>query len=130
MIGGKTRVLILDDDPDQLLLLGRSLRASGFEVEMLTSPIGITNVVRRSKPDLIILDVNVPAVSGDMLVEGIRKQHGEARIILYSSSDATVLHGLARSAGANGWIQKGASMDEVIRKLRRFLLSNTSPNVR
>jgi DNA-binding response OmpR family regulator len=129
MIGGKTRVLILDDDPDQLLLLGRSLRASGFEVEMLTSPIGITNVVRRTKPDLIILDVNVPAVSGDQLVDGIRKHHGEARIVLYSSSDATVLHGLARRAGANGWIQKGAPMDEVIRKLRRFLLSNTSPNM-
>jgi DNA-binding response OmpR family regulator len=126
----KPRVLILDDDPEQLLLLGRTLRANGFEVEMLTSPIGITNVVRKTKPDMIILDVNVPAVSGDQLVEGIRKHHVEARIVLYSGSDASTLHGLARTTGANGWIQKGTPMDDVLRKLRRMLLSTTGPGLR
>jgi two-component system response regulator FimZ (fimbrial Z protein) len=68
-----------------------------------------------------MLDVNVPALSGDLLVEGIRRQHAAARILLYSGSDATTLHGLAKAAGADGWIQKGTPMDEVVRKLRRLL---------
>lgn len=117
----KQRVLILDDDPEQLLLLGRSLRAAGYDVEMVTSPIGITNVARRLQPDIVLLDVNVPALSGDQLVEGIRRQHSAARIVLYSGSDATTLHGLAKSAGADGFIQKGTPMDEILRKLRRML---------
>lgn len=116
----KSRVLILDDDPEQLLLVGRSLRAAGYDVEMLTSPIGITNVARRLQPDVVLLDVNVPALSGDQLVEGIRKQHAAARIVLYSGADAATLHGLAKTAGADGWIQKGTPMDEVVRKIRRL----------
>ena len=116
----KPRALILDDDPEQLLLLGRSLRAAGYDVEMLTSPIGITNVARRIQPDIVMLDVNVPALSGDQLVEGIRRQHAAARIILYSGADPTTLHSLAKSAGADGWIQKGTPMDDILRKLRRL----------
>ncbi len=121
----KSRVLILDDDPEQLLLVGRTLRAAGYDVEMLTSPIGITNVARKLQPDVVLLDVNVPALSGDQLVEGIRKQHAAARIILYSGSDAATLHGLAKSAGADGWIQKGTPMDEVLRKIRRLLTASS-----
>lgn len=121
----KQRVLILDDDPEQLLLLGRSLRAAGYDVEMLTSPIGITNVARRIQPDIVMLDVNVPALSGDQLVEGLRRHHSSACIILYSGSDASTLHSLAKTAGADGWIQKGTPMDDVIRKLRRLSASVT-----
>ena len=55
----KQRVLILDDDPEQLLLVGRTLRAAGYDVDMVTSPIGITNVARRLQPDIIMLDVRV-----------------------------------------------------------------------
>lgn len=116
----KSRVLILDDDPEQLLLVGRTLRAAGYDVEMVTSPIGITNVARRLQPDIVLLDVNVPALSGDQLVEGLRKHHAAARIILYSGADAATLHSLAKSAGADGWIQKGTPMDEVVRKIRRL----------
>jgi len=50
--------------------------------------------------------------------------------VLYSGSDAVTLHGLAKAAGANGWIQKGTPMEDVVRKLRRVLLSSTSPGVR
>jgi DNA-binding response OmpR family regulator len=53
----KQRVLIMDDDPEQLLLVGRTLRAAGYDVEMVTTPIGITNVARRIQPDIIMLDV-------------------------------------------------------------------------
>ena len=120
MTFAKSRVLILDDDPEQLLLIGRTLRAAGYDVEMVTSPIGITNVARRLQPDVVLLDVNVPALSGDQLVEGIRKQHAAARIILYSGSDAAALRSPAKSAGADGWIQKGTPMDEVVRKIRRL----------
>ena len=46
-----------------------------------------------------MLDVNVPALPGDMLVESLRKQHAHACIVLYSGSDATTLHGLGQELG-------------------------------
>ena len=70
-----------------------------------------------------MLDVVVPALSGDMLVAGLHRQHTAACIILYSGTDAAVLQSLAKSAGANGWIQKGTPMEEVVRRIRRLCSS-------
>lgn len=116
----KPRVLILDDDPDQLLLIGRSLRAEGFDVEMVTSAIGFTNTARKLSPDVVILDVNVPALSGDRLVEALRRQQSNVRIVLYSGEDASTLRKLAADTGADAWFQKGTPMPEIVRKLRRL----------
>src|SRR5438105_545029 len=58
------RILVVDDNPDNLLLLGELLRTRGYEAVGATSAEAALNLVRREQPDLILLDVVMPGRSG------------------------------------------------------------------
>ena len=90
----KIRVLIVDDDPDQLALTERSLSSYNFEVRTHRSSLGVSNLVRTTAPDLVLLDVNIPALSGDKV--------------------------LALAAGADGYLSKSTQGADLARKLERL----------
>ena len=58
------KMLIADDDPDILRLLAERCKALGFEVETARNGIKALIVARRSHPDILILDVNMPEADG------------------------------------------------------------------
>src|SRR5690606_5831010 len=64
----KLRVLVVDDDVQHLDLVRRSLRAFGIDVETSDSSLGVSAIIRRTEPDLVLLDVNIPALPGDALL--------------------------------------------------------------
>ncbi|MCA9690474.1 MAG: response regulator [Myxococcales bacterium] len=123
MTGNPVRVLVVDDDPDQTEMVARVLTRRGFVVEAANSPFGVSNKARSFNPDLIILDVNIPALSGDQLVGLIRKnsQLDNTRIILFSAMDEDELQRLARQVGADGCIQKNFNGDYLAKKIRAVL---------
>jgi two-component system OmpR family response regulator len=116
----RLRVLLVDDDNEQLELLVRLLKFEGFEVETASSPIGVSNIARRFGPDVVLLDVNLPALSGDQLLPLLRRSTGDTqrRFVLFSASDPELLRNLAAKVDADGWIQKGTDSSELARKLR------------
>lgn len=114
----KIRVLVVDDDQDQLMLAERTLTAYGFEVRTHRSSLGVSNLVRTSAPDLVLLDVNIPALTGDKVLGLARAQApAKTRFILYSASDESTLRALARSSGADGYITKSVQGEELARRL-------------
>jgi DNA-binding response OmpR family regulator len=114
----KIRVLVVDDDVDQLMLLERTLNAYGFEVRTHRSSLGVSNLVRQANPDLVLLDVNIPALSGDKVLSLARGQAPAAtRFILYSASDESKLRALALASGADGYISKSVQGEALARKL-------------
>jgi two-component system, OmpR family, response regulator len=114
----KIRVLVVDDDVDQLMLLERTLNAYGFEVRTHRSSLGVSNLVRHATPDLVLLDVNIPALSGDKVLSLARNQAPPAtRFILYSASDESKLRALALASGADGYISKSTQGEALARKL-------------
>ncbi len=115
----KIRVLVVDDDVDQLMLLERTLNAYGFEVRTHRSSLGVSNLVRNANPDLVLLDVNIPALSGDKVLALARNQapNTSTRFILYSASDESKLRALALSSGADGYISKSVQGEALARKL-------------
>ena len=116
--GGTTRVLVVDDDPDLLDLVQRSLSRYGFEVHTHTSALGVSNLVRASSPDLVLIDVNFPALKGDKVV-GLARQYAPqgTKFILYSASDESKLRSLALASGADGYISKSVQGEALARKL-------------
>lgn len=113
------RVLVVDDDEEQLELMRRSLSSQRFEVKTSSSPIGVSNLVREFLPNLILIDVNQPALSGDRILKLVRRNtRSNARLVLYSSSDAEKLRRLASEVSADGWIQKGLAPAELAKRLR------------
>jgi two-component system, OmpR family, response regulator len=115
------RILVVDDDPDQLELVRRTLGAHGFEVHTHDSALGVTNLVRNSAPHLVLLDVNFPALKGDKVV-GLARQYAPqgTKFILYSADDEARLRSLALASGADGYLSKSVQGEELIRKLSAF----------
>ena len=124
----KIRVLVVDDDVDQLMLLERTLNAYGFEVRTHRSSLGVSNLVRNANPDLVLLDVNIPALSGDKVLALARNQAPTTtRFILYSASDESKLRSLALASGADGYISKSVQGEELAQRLRAFRLKPRPP---
>jgi DNA-binding response OmpR family regulator len=118
MGGTKIRVLVVDDDPVQLLLAERSLQMAGFEVQTHSTTFGVTNLVRTTLPDVVLLDVNIPALRGDRVL-ALARAHAakDTQFILYSAEDENKLRLLALECGADGYLSKDVWGMDLGRKL-------------
>ncbi|HYO69366.1 MAG TPA: response regulator [Archangium sp.] len=120
MAATKVRVLVVDDDPDLLELVRRTL-SPHFEVQTHHSALGVSNLVRNGEPDLVLLDVNFPALKGDQVLSLARRYAPRTtKFILYSASDEARLRSLARASGADGYLSKSVQGAELIQKLTAF----------
>jgi two-component system, OmpR family, response regulator len=118
---GQLRVLVVDDDPDLLDLVARSLRAHGIEVETHLSALGVHTRIRETVPDVVLIDVNFPSLKGDKVVSLARAQAPTGtRFILYSASDEAQLSSLAKTSGADGYLSKSVQGEELARKIKSF----------
>lgn len=117
----RMRIVVVDDDAEQIELLERLLATEGIDVTGVSSPIGASNVVRKFEPDVVLIDVNIPSLSGDRLLSLIRRNAPpQTRLVLYSACDESRLRSLALAANADGWMPKSGSVDQLARKLRGF----------
>jgi DNA-binding response OmpR family regulator len=120
MPDAKLRVLVVDDDPDLLDLVARSLSAHGIDVETHTSALGVSNRIRDTVPDVVLIDVNFPALKGDKVVSLARHSAPATKFILYSASDEARLRSLAIASGADGYLSKSVQGAELARKIVSF----------
>ncbi len=115
-------VLLVDDDEMMATLTERVLAGHGMQVTRTATPLGASNLARRLRPDLVLLDVELPALTGDALVGLLRRTApSTTRIVLYSSHDDGRLRDLATRTGADGWIRKGADAHTLAAYLNRVV---------
>ena len=102
------RVMIVDDDETVLDITAALLEQHGYLVSKRASAIGTSLAMRREKPDVVLLDVNMPGLTGDRLAELMISRDGRASalVILHSSSSLAELERLAASCGAAEVIEK------------------------
>jgi DNA-binding response OmpR family regulator len=117
----KKKIVLLDDSDLIRDLVRETLEEHGYDVVDTNTPFGFSNLLRREKPDLALLDVTMPTLRGDKLAE-IAIQHGIAcPIVLFSDRPAAELDAMAKAVKAAGYIRKTGDMDEVVRSVQRFL---------
>jgi CheY-like chemotaxis protein len=117
------RILVVDDDATYLTCTRDLLEADGYEVIVHRNGFGATEKVMTERPDLVLLDVNMPALSGEALVGVLRgrEQTRGTRILLYSSNDEDTLRRAVDRLGVEGYVCKGDPRQlrlEVARLLR------------
>jgi CheY-like chemotaxis protein len=116
------KILIIDDDPTHLLYTQEILEADGHEVVVNRSGFGATLKVLKERPDVVLLDVNMPGLSGETvagLLAQCQKERGFS-IYLYSSNDEESLRRESLRLGTAGYVMKGDPMklrDSVVRAL-------------
>ncbi|HVY31364.1 MAG TPA: response regulator [Polyangiaceae bacterium] len=116
-------ILLIDDDPLVLDTARRLLESEGFNVVVYSEGFNATNFAARAMPDLVLIDVNMPFVSGDNLI-GLFRRHPTLQhvpIVLFSSNEESMLRSLAASVGAIGYISKSEMAFGFVHQVRRFL---------
>jgi DNA-binding response OmpR family regulator len=112
MTRSRGRILVVDDDVVVLEVTRERLEAAGFSVVTRTSALGTSAFIRKEKPDFVLLDVNMPGLSGDALAKLIKDGDFRPRIIFHSSQGRDALAVLARKCGAIGVIEKTDDDDD------------------
>jgi two-component system, OmpR family, response regulator len=100
------RVLVVDDDDVALEITRERLEAAGWEVVLQHGGLGTAVTALRTKPDFVLLDVNMPALNGDAIARYLIEGRRANAVILYSAIERDELTALAASCGAIGAVQK------------------------
>jgi DNA-binding NarL/FixJ family response regulator len=114
------KVMVVDDHPMWREAVARDLAAAGMDV-VATAGDGAEALRRLPavRPDVVVLDLQLPRVSGVEVTLGIVAEHPEIRVLVLSASgeQADVLE--AVKAGATGYLVKSASREELLDAVQR-----------
>ena len=118
-----TKVLLLDDSPFVLEMTRRMLEAHGFVVTTLSSPLLLADTVFDERPDIILMDVNMPGLSGDKVLRASRSHEWFRNIpkVFYSDRSADELQQLVNSTGADGYINKTSDGELIATRIKAFI---------
>ncbi|MCU0701039.1 MAG: response regulator [Myxococcaceae bacterium] len=106
----KHRVLVVDDSEPTVRLLKAELEAKGHEVMTANGADAATKIIlkKKTRPDLVLLDVNMPGVNGEELCRFIKTNSLFAgiQVVFCSAADEAELQRLVKSCGADGYVRK------------------------
>lgn len=118
-----SKVLVVDDEPDVVTFIERTLKSEGFEVACAYDGIGALDLVSSEKPDLILLDIMMPMMSGYEVCEQIKANPETQHIPVICLSSAHTPDARAQSlrVGALTLITKPFMPAELIAQVKRHL---------
>jgi DNA-binding response OmpR family regulator len=114
------KILVVDDDPDLLSLVGFALSQSGFVVVKAADVSTALRVFAAETPDLAILDINLPGGSGFDICEGIRRQSRIPVMMLTARGEEEDLV-RALDLGADDYLTKPFSPRTLLARVRALL---------
>jgi len=116
------KVFVIDDDEKILKLLELHLSKAGFKVRTQSEPVISDKEIKKFGPDLIVLDVMMPWLSGDALADIFDYSFQKRpKIIFYSIKPVEELRDLAASKGVEGFVSKAAGPEALVEKVRMTL---------
>ena len=125
-----SKILVVDDDVDLADLIQTKLTAEGHQVSVINSGEGAFEMAKQIRPDLLILDIMLPGMTGYQICRRLRKDpelYGVGILILTAlGEEPEVLHGLEQ--GADDFLAKPFKLDTLMEKIEglRGLLDGLS----
>jgi CheY-like chemotaxis protein len=117
------KILVIDDSPTVILKLQKVLGKAGYRVSVLEKIIDLGAELRDDPPDLIILDLHMPALSGDRVAACIRKIGGDSiPILLYSSAPIEELIRNRETTQAAGFVRKSDPDETLLQRIKTTLI--------
>lgn len=115
------KVLIVEDDQGIQEFLRELLLDNGFAAEVASDGITALSLIKKSQPDLVILDLGLPNLAGEAVCLEIRKKYPDLPIIILTAKDdvSDVIRGL--NLGADDYITKPFVADELVARVKARL---------
>jgi CheY-like chemotaxis protein len=116
-VSRELKILVLDDDPVILEIARIVLKSLGYQVLKREDPLGIESEIVHERPDVVLVDIYMPVISGDQLIRSIKdggalKGAKEPAFVLYSGAPESEVRQLVEETGADGAIHKtGGALD-------------------
>jgi DNA-binding response OmpR family regulator len=119
------RILVVEDEPRILAFVARGLEAEGFAVDAATDGVNALRRARAERYDVVVLDLLLPRLDGLTVLRALRQERPELPVVILSARTdlATKLRGF--QFGANDYVSKPFSLDELIARVRVQLRRTT-----
>lgn len=116
------RILILDSDGFVRKTAALFFEANGYDVVSTSTYVDFDKLLEYEKPDLALVDLRMPGITGDELVKNTRRRLGDrcCPLVFWSSRSPQEQEALVRSSGAAGFICKTWSSAEILARIREF----------
>lgn len=117
------KILVVEDEENIRELHKRNLTRNNHEVETVENGLDALDKVREFKPDLILLDIMLPELSGIELLQLLKEQpkYKDIPVLMITGVSGTAEITKCLEIGALGYIIKGSSSDEMNKKIRIIL---------
>lgn len=119
-------ILIVDDESNMRRGLKDNLEFEGYKVSEAVDGVDALSKVAENKPDLIVLDVMMPNLSGFEVCKKLRKDGNETPIILLTAKGEEIDKVLGLEMGADDYVQKPFSIRELIARIKAVLRRSSS----
>lgn len=118
--------LVVDDDPDIAQLLEVLLVDLGFRVRLAEDAAGAIAEATRQPPDVLLIDVEMPGLSGNAAVFQLRSHGYRGRIVTLSATSTGEARDASLRAGADYYLTKPLNLDQFVGVMQRALQSEAS----
>lgn len=115
------RILIVDDEPDVGEVLGDRLEAAGYDVRVVPSARDCYAAVAELVPDLILMDIQMPEISGIEALVELKKHHPGLPILMVSASTTQEVARESERRGAAGFLLKPYEPADLMSKVHDLI---------
>ena len=118
----KGTILYVEDNADNRMLVRRILLSEDYSLLEATNATEALETLKTAKPDLILMDINMPDMDGYTLTAKIKSMPGFEKMPILALT-ANVMRGdkeKVLEAGCDGYIQKPIDFDELLREVERY----------
>jgi len=117
----RLKVLVVDDEPNIRDLLSASLRFAGHQVATAANGTDAINMITETKPDIVLLDVMLPDISGFGVTKKIRGMGIEVPILFLTARDDTEDKITGLTVGGDDYVTKPFSLDEIMARISAII---------
>lgn len=107
-----SKVLVIDDEPEIVQFVSSALEDEGYEVLKAANGRQAANAAARDKPDLIVLDMQLPRQDGHEVAQELRRVHGDIPILLITADGRA--QEKAQRVGAFAFLSKPFDVTELV----------------
>ena len=119
--GKPINVLVVDDEPVLAELVSMALRYEGWDIATAGDGATAISLARENPPDVVVLDVMLPDMSGLDVLHRLREQIPGLPLLLLTAKDSVEDRIAGLTAGGDDYVTKPFSLEEVVLRLRALL---------